>query len=377
MSLPPATNPPPSGLPSDPRDGPDHRTPLVLAAGWRISPVPVERRPEAVARLLGVRAGDRAIGHFLRGSADDGTDLSLIWIAQGPVPPRARLPEVGETVMVVPTPGRTAMVFVSGQQGEASPGERSADIALHQRAALLDHACEILAGTRRDAQAETRLAGRSDGPLPEVDLAQSLLDPEQSLLMSAFERAGFLRLANLSYQRRDIPRLGAGVTPDWPQGVRVVRLLEIEPSRRHAVIMEALSASYIDTRDCPALCAMRRVEDVLISHEAVGQFDPALWFVVLDEARPLGCMLLTPVSSQDTVELVYLGLGPSLRGKGLASLLLRHANVVLCGRRERTLACAVDDSNEPAMRLYHNAGFRAFSTRVAFVRPVRRGEAQR
>lgn len=375
MSQPPDPNPQPSPSPDRPIGA--NATPPVLAAGWRVAPLPVERRPEAVARLLGVRAGDRAIGHFLRGSADDGTDLSLIWIAQGPIPPRGRLPEIGEAVMVVPTPGRTAMVFVSGQQGEASPGERPADIALQQRAVLLDHACEILAGTRRDSPAELRQAGRRDGPLPEVDLAQSLLDPEQSLLMGAFARAGFIHLANLSYQRRDIPRVGAGSAPQWPAGVRVVRLLEIEPSRRRGAIIEALTASYIDTRDCPALCSMRRVEDVLDSHEAVGQLDPALWFLVLNNGRPEGCMLLTPVSSQETVELVYLGLGPGLRGRGLGSSMLRLANVVLCGRRERTLACAVDDANEPALRLYRNAGFRAFSTRVAFVRPVRRGATMR
>jgi ribosomal protein S18 acetylase RimI-like enzyme len=68
---------------------------------------------------------------------------------------------------------------------------------------------------------------------------------------------------------------------------------------------------------------------------------------------------------------VYLGLGQSLRGKGLGRTLLPY-----CMARARSVVpgwpvtCAVDERNVPALRLYERLGFTVFGRRRALVRPV-------
>jgi ribosomal protein S18 acetylase RimI-like enzyme len=48
-----------------------------------------------------------------------------------------------------------------------------------------------------------------------------------------------------------------------------------------------------------------------------------------------------------------------------------HALGVLAGIG-RTLACAVDMDNAPALRLYEQQGFRRFAARDAFILPLHR-----
>ena len=83
-------------------------------------------------------------------------------------------------------------------------------------------------------------------------------------------------------------------------------------------------------------------------------------------------MLLTPCPSQESVELVYVGIGPELRGRGIGAGLITLALSRLGGRRETTLACAVDLANGPALKLYKNAKFRQFASRTAMVMSLRK-----
>ena len=76
---------------------------------------------------------------------------------------------------------------------------------------------------------------------------------------------------------------------------------------------KALERSYVDTLDCPELCGLRVVDDVLESHRSVGVFDPGMWWLVMAEDEPEGCMLLSACPEQNAVELVYLGISPRLR----------------------------------------------------------------
>lgn len=135
-----------------------------------------------------------------------------------------------------------------------------------------------------------------------------------------------------------------------------------------ADVIRALEASYIGTLDCPELCGLRSVEDVLASHRATGAWEPGLWWVIREAGVAQGVMLFNPSPEQQAVELVYLGLGPALRGRGLAGPLLRVGLSALVGRGEKTVACAVDARNVPARKLYERAGFAEFGRRVALIR---------
>lgn len=333
-------------------------------------------RAAAVARLLGCAAHDAAPARFIRSAAEEGTDLSLMWATLRPPQVPGRAPEVGEACLVIPGSGRTAMVFVSGSRelhAAGGPRPRASTLArpapdaatlLRERGVLVARVAEVL-----EAGADAW------GVLPEgagrVRLAQALVEPEQEDLVAALERGGFARLADLSYMRRELPRRAAGGEIGWPDGVEVRAVAALGEGDGEAALSRALQRSYVQTLDCPALCGMRETADVLESHRSVGVFDPSLWWVVFLRGEAEGCMLLSACPPQDTAELVYIGLGPGLRGKGLARGLLTMGADVLAGRGVRNLACAVDTRNTPALRLYKAQRFRAFAARVAMVRPIR------
>lgn len=206
------------------------------------------------------------------------------------------------------------------------------------------------------------LAARADG----AALAQALVEPHETAAADAFIAAGFVRLAELAYLRR--PRPTRRRTDETlPQGVT---LSPFQPGDEPD-LARALERSYIDTLDCPALCDMRDTRDVIESHRAAGQFTPGMWWIVRRNKQPEGALLLNPCPTQDHVELVYLGISPALRGLGLGSTLLRIGLARCADRPERTVTCAVDKRNSPAMRLYQREGFSAFADRVALVRPLR------
>jgi ribosomal protein S18 acetylase RimI-like enzyme len=203
-----------------------------------------------------------------------------------------------------------------------------------------------------------------------VLLAQALLETHEVAQLEALGAAGFIRLGDLAYLRRPL-RKATGATPStWPHGIEVQRLSELPETDRSGTLLRALERSYIDTLDCPELCGMRRVSDVLDSHYSVGVFDPALWWIVRERGQPEGCMLLSSCPEQQLIELVYLGLAPPLRARGIGASLLNMAFIDVARRSERSITCAVDLRNHPAMRLYESAGFQQFSTRIPMVKPL-------
>lgn len=306
--------------------------------------VTAEGRRVAIARLLGLDQGDPGVSRFLDNARADGTDLSTFWAVLGP---SGRPLEVA---LGIPSSGRTAMAFVSppaaGAVGAAGAAARTACI----EAVYRQLSCRTGAQT--------------------VRLVQALVEPDHQAQLQAFLAAGFSRLAELAYLRRPIPLRSRDERPAWPAGITVMEVSRLPKDRARPLLAAALAASYEGTLDCAALCGLRDVEDVLDSHLAVGSHDPSLWSVVLRGDEAVGCMLLSPCPAQETVELVYLGLAPGARGLGIARALLNHGLSRLSGRAERTLACAVDLSNEPALRLYRAARFKQFATRTALIRPI-------
>lgn len=296
----------------------------------------IERIPEMrlaeAGRLLAGPGADRAAGErFVIAARGHGVRLDECWGVS-----RTLGGQYVAAVLLVPGAGRTMMVYTSPQRGVGG----SATVAR-----LLDHACKAVAGG---------------------GIAQALLEPGESSSRIGFERAGFIFVGDLLYMRRawSEPAPERGVT--WPAGIAVDPWRDgLEPD-----LAAALERSYEGTLDCPELCGMRETADVIESHRATGRFDPALWWLVREHGEPMGAMLLNPNPAQDHTELVYLGLAPGVRGRGLAGALLGLGLRALPGRAPRTALCAVDSRNTPARRLYERAGFREFARRSAFVRTL-------
>jgi ribosomal protein S18 acetylase RimI-like enzyme len=221
-------------------------------------------------------------------------------------------------------------------------------------------------GRQADAQEVASLVDAACSSRPGPELVQALLETGTPTLETALVGAGFTRIGTLQYLRRpwrEAPGADGGA---WPEGVEV---RPWRPGDDHT-LAEALEASYEETRDCPELHGMRRTSDVIESHRSTGRWDPRLWWLVLDAGAPRGALLLNPCPDHGNTELVYLGLAPSLRGRGLAGRVLTMGLAALATRKHRTVACAVDARNAPARKLYESFGFRLFAERIAFVRAV-------
>jgi len=299
----------------------------------RIGPVSDADRLEAIERLVSPRPTplQAAARRFLDHAAGHRIDLSHLWAGWD------EHDRIVASVLIVPAPGRTAMVF-AGQPRSDRHAERTSIVVRKACAALDPH---------------------------DVRLAQALLEPGERHLRTALTRAGFDRLAGLAYLERPLPDRPTAAAAPTPG-------LTLEPWDEAAIDdwLEVLEASYEQTLDCPGLRGLRRTSDVLEGHRSIGRFEPALWQLLRRDGRPVGSCLLNPSPASGTVELVYLGLTPSARGDGLGRWLLTRGLDALVGRPERVVSLAVDENNGPARRLYASTGFRSVLRREAWILPI-------
>jgi len=292
-------------------------------------PVLIEQqdRQEAIRCLLPPGSGRLQAARFERFATENRIGLDWLWAS------RNEQGEVCSSVLCVPSPGRTVMVFLS-------PVVDSQQIP--ERASHLRHVLEQL-------QAQS------------LDLAQALLSCDDALARRTHIEGGFRELASLLYMERSLARRQA--LPPAPEGIEVVPWSpELEPT-----LAAVLEASYEGTLDCPGLCGLRRTEDIIAGHRATGNHDPALWNLLRVDGEFSGAILVNPGSSRDTVELVYLGLAPSARGRGLGRYLLETMFSQVSSGPWGRMTLAVDTLNRPAIRLYEQCGFRGSTHRLAMV----------
>ncbi len=345
--------------------GPHHENPVLRPSSGDTEPQAVQIPRHlllAAARKIVSQNSDSEVAarRLIANASDNQIDLSLLFgvLGIGKTAGNKSLEIIRQVCLIVKGAGRTTIVFLSEPPRDGdlgTPSEATAD-----RAACLIEACQHMKSQFGDA----------------VQVAQSLPDPRETWAIAAFDRAGFSRVGDLLYLRRPW-RTGLGTVQSGfgIEGLDVLPLSSIPQSEHNAVLLAALESSYVDTLDCPELCGLRTTQDILDSHFSTGTFVPELWWLVLMHGRPSGCMLFSPIAGQRATELVYLGLAPELRGKGLSSKLLsmgiaqaRAHPMLQFGFEEFT--CAVDTRNIPARKIYERAGFTSFAERVAFVKTL-------
>lgn len=291
---------------------------------------PLEQRTALALLLTGrLRPEDAAVEQFLQFAAEQGLSLTELWAAFVKGRPVA-------SVLITPSAGRAGMVFISPPAGEAMrPVEAS----------LIRDAC---AAQNPD---ETRII-------------QALIDPHQNAHHAVLRAGGFNDLAQLIYMQGPIPR--PRYTPELPSELEI----HLWSARNKAIFAENILASYESSLDCPGLMGLRHVDDILAGHMASGLFAPELWAAVTHQGRPVGVALINISMQPATAELVYLGLCPPWRGRGIGKQLLLRGMALAHARNLTTLVLAVDDRNAPAVRLYESMRFTSTARKLALLFPV-------
>jgi ribosomal protein S18 acetylase RimI-like enzyme len=308
----------------------------------------------AARRLVSQEAGDveASAKRLMESASKHGIDFSLCF---GTLEPGVHQVQVRQACLAVPGAGKTVMLFVS----EPRHGTHEGSAGTRERAACIRAACDFFS---REVP-------------PRVRLAQALPEPGDRWAVDAFLAAGFTSVGTLAYLRAHAfrGRIETRESLSWPDGITVETLAEVEERGEdgQALLERALEASYVETLDCPELCGLRETADVIESHRAVGQHDPSWWWLLRHRGVPMGAMLLSKCPEIRGVELVYIGLAPAVRGRGLGRMLLEMG----MARARRAcpgwaMTCAVDDRNAPARRLYASLGFEEYARRAALVRPI-------
>ncbi|MCP3905335.1 MAG: GNAT family N-acetyltransferase [Planctomycetes bacterium] len=313
------------------------------------------RRLEAVQRLMagagrsvGALASSRTRGAASRGVARAQAEQFIAFAEANAIridAMWARLGAAGEvvaTVLAVPNPGRTSILFASPPHGRKQ---------IAPLAGLIDHACGQLVDH-------------------DLHLAQVLLEPQDAGLREAFLGGGFEDLAHLAYMECPLPRRFRRPRGSLPDNVTI----ETWNERLEPEVLAVLDESYEDTLDCPGLRGLRETEDILAGHRGTGEFEAELWTLMRVDGAASGVLLLNRSPASNTLELVYMGLAKRVQGSGLGRRLLRHGLHRVADRPERAVTLAVDERNAPAIALYRGEGFRSVLRRVALIRSLRRTE---
>lgn len=293
----------------------------------RIIEAPAHRRLEAVGLLLprhATQAARARLEKLLESGRLDPTDLIVAASDTG---------DLVASAMAVTAPGRSATVYATPPHDKPTAATTTALLA-----------CVI--ETLKTAP---------------IDLAQALLDTQDTWSHRAHLDAGFIDLAELHTMELTIGR--RLTEPTWPSRASIEPAIDRD-------LLAVLADTYQDTMDCPLLRGRRRIEDILEGHRASGTIDPSTWLMLRLDDVPAGCILVTGAGTT-TADLAYVGLIPSARGAGHGIALIRTVLVRLRALGTSRIRLAVDGANEPALRVYRHLGFRNHSARRAVIRSLR------
>jgi ribosomal protein S18 acetylase RimI-like enzyme len=133
-------------------------------------------------------------------------------------------------------------------------------------------------------------------------------------------------------------------------------------------MMGVLAATYEGSRDCPVLDGLRSMDDTIDGYQGTGVFSPDRWFFVRHEGCDVGCLLLADHPQDNQLELVYMGLVPSVRGHGWGVQVARYAQWRTRQDQRARLVVAVDAANAPAVAMYSKAGYFTWQQRRVYLR---------
>ncbi|MBN2063742.1 MAG: GNAT family N-acetyltransferase, partial [Sedimentisphaerales bacterium] len=206
----------------------------------------------------------------------------------------------------------------------------------------------------------------------EFRFLQLMIEPEDAGRIAFARQAGFVFGSEMNYMYRQInARVGVVRIPprvNW----------QIYSERNHELFAKVVEKTWQDSCDCSFLGECRSAEESLASYKASAIcFDRTYWSLMLIDKVPAGLCLLSPLISNDNIELTYTGVVPEFRGKGLGKVMLNRALSLCAIDGFRVMTLAVDTKNSYARNIYVNSGFKDMFTRMAFFYVAEKSSAKK
>jgi ribosomal protein S18 acetylase RimI-like enzyme len=193
-------------------------------------------------------------------------------------------------------------------------------------------------------------------------MTQILVNDCHFAILPTLEQAGFGRLTDLLYLNWESAPIPAAAPGE----------LTFEPFRvtQRRRLSEVVEATYEDTQDCAAMNGRRPMAEVLDGYQATGVFSPDNWLLVRAGGADVGALLLADHRAARHFELMYMGVVPSVRGRGFGREIVRAAQRHARAAGAERIVLAVDAENLPAIKMYNDTGFTAWDKRTVLVRFV-------
>lgn len=191
---------------------------------------------------------------------------------------------------------------------------------------------------------------------------QVLLEPEEMDSEAMLVRNGFEVLSDLVYLQRPLSE----PLPERSElQLQAVVYDKKSNSERFARVLEQ---TYEATLDCPTFTAIRDGMSALHSHQFSGIFTPEKWCLYQLDGEDVGLLLLNDHPDQSAWEVVYMGVVPAFRGRGIGRALLIECLHAVAGSGRDFVLLAVDCENRFALKIYYETGFLELAERRVFIR---------
>ena len=211
----------------------------------------------------------------------------------------------------------------------------------------------------------------------EVEIVQAVLTQgelsaaEQYAYEECFRSAGLTEVAELVQIELLLPKasseMGSNLT--YETKIQLGDDLTLQDanefdSNEFAKIVEE---TYTGSLDVPELNGIRSTHNTIEGYASCVRESHLPWWVVINAGEPVGCLLLCP-HQNELVELVYLGLITSARGKGLGIRVLNFVEHWANQRGVTRIVAAVDQRNTHALQVYEKARYIEFSRAKAWIK---------
>lgn len=195
-----------------------------------------------------------------------------------------------------------------------------------------------------------------------VKVCQSFASEAERDDLAALVRHGFRPVTQLTHMRRDIdPDRGADADEAF-----ALAFEQVTPGTQ-AAFAATLLATYAGSLDCPEVAGTRTPDELLDGFRGPLTMQPAWWYLARRAGEPVGVVLFEAGTEPGGLELSYLGLTPTARGRGWGDELVRFALGIAAADRCHILSLSVDVRNDPARRLYRRHGFRELDRRDVYL----------